>query len=213
MQPFTAGRQATDRDLDAITETLTLAFADDPVWGRWAFPESARAAEQRRAYFRLCLECALRHRWVRVTKRCEAVASWIPPGRVELTENDERRLATLAGEMLGDHARVFLQGTDLFSASHPNERPHYYLSLLGTRDDHRGKGLGMALLRESLALIDAEGMPAYLESTNPANLFRYERLGFVRVGAFTLPGGGPTVDTMWREPAGAGSGLPPAISR
>jgi hypothetical protein len=48
-------------------------------------------------------------------------------------------------------------------------------------------------------------MPAYLESTNPANLPRYERLGFVRVGAFTLPGGGPTVDTMWRAARGTGA--------
>ena len=199
-------RAATDRDLDAITETLTLAFADDPVWGGWAFPDRSRAGAQRRAYFRLCLECALRHRSVRVTPGCEAVASWIPPGRQELTDDDELRLRRLAEELLGDHAAAFLRGTDLFTASHPLHRPHYYLSLLGTHVDHRGKGLGMELLRENLAAIDAERMPAYLESTNPANLFRYERLGFVRIGAFTLPGGGPTVDTMWR----AGRGAPAA---
>ena len=33
----------------------------------------------------------------------------------------------------------------------------------------------MALLADNLALIDAERMPAYLESTNPANNARYER--------------------------------------
>jgi predicted GNAT family acetyltransferase len=78
--------------------------------------------------------------------------------------------------------------------------PHYYLSLLGTHDDHRGKGTGMALLRENLARIDAEGAPAYLESTNPANLARYESVGFVRLGEFAAPEGGPTVTTMWRDP-------------
>ena len=145
------------------------------------------------------------HRWVRVTPLGEAVAAWIPPGRVEFTSDDERRLVALAEETLGDHSAVFLAGTDLFTASHPLDRPHYYLSLLGTHYDHRGKGIGMNLLRENLARIDAEGMPAYLESTNPANLPRYERLGFVRVGAFTLPGGGPTVDTMWRAARGTGA--------
>jgi len=200
MEPSTASREATDRDIKTITETLTLAFAADPVWGGWAFPDRARAGAQRWAYFRLCLEAALPHRWVRVTRGCEAVASWIPPGRIEFTPEDEARLVTLAGEMLGDHAEVFLKGTDLFSASHPLERPHYYLSLLGTHDNHRGKGLGMKLLRENLARIDAERMPAYLESTNPRNLTRYERLGFVKIGEFTLPGGGPRVDMMWREP-------------
>jgi hypothetical protein len=43
-------------------------------------------------------------------------------------------------------------------------------------------------------------MPAYLESTNPENDKRYERLGFVRRGEFSTPDGQHTVTTMWREP-------------
>ena len=33
--------------------------------------------------------------------------------------------------------------------AHPDEAPHYYLSLLGTHPAQRGKGLGMALLAAS----------------------------------------------------------------
>jgi hypothetical protein len=44
-------------------------------------------------------------------------------------------------------------------------------------------------------------MPAYLESTNPANLSRYEALGFARIGEFG-PDGGPLITTMWREARG-----------
>ncbi len=58
----------------------------------------------------------------------------------------------------------------------------------------------MGLLAANLAQIDALGLPAYLESSNPANDARYERLGFVRVGEFSAPRGGPTVGCMWREP-------------
>jgi hypothetical protein len=54
------------------------------------------------------------------------------------------------------------------------------------------------LLRANLARIDAEGMPAYLESTNPANIPRYEALGFALTGEFG-PMGGPVIATMWRE--------------
>jgi YD repeat-containing protein len=58
----------------------------------------------------------------------------------------------------------------------------------------------MALVAENLAAMDAAGVPAYLESTNPAaNRRRYERAGFERLGEFTTPGG-PVVETMWREP-------------
>jgi predicted GNAT family acetyltransferase len=58
----------------------------------------------------------------------------------------------------------------------------------------------MALLAQSLARIDAEGAPAYLESTNPANERRYEAVGFERLGEFELGEGGPNVTQMWREP-------------
>jgi len=85
-----------------------------------------------------------------------------------------------------------------FEEAQPRTEPHFYLSLLGTHDDHRGKGIGMALLEENLARIDAEHMPAYLESTNPANLARYGRVGFVPIGEFSAPGG-PTATTMWRD--------------
>ena len=87
-----------------------------------------------------------------------------------------------------------------FEESHPRDEPHYYLSLLGTHPARRGHGVGMRLLAENLAQIDGEGMPAYLESSNPANEERYERVGFERVGSFSTPDGSHTVATMWRNP-------------
>ena len=58
----------------------------------------------------------------------------------------------------------------------------------------------MGLLAENLARIDELGMPAYLESSNPKNVARYERLGFERIGEFTTPDASRAVATMWREP-------------
>lgn len=87
-----------------------------------------------------------------------------------------------------------------FEAAHPEGPAHYYLSLRGTHPDQRGKGIGMALLTESLGRIDAEGMPSYLESSNSANDPRYEALGFARVGEFERPDQGATVSIMWRDP-------------
>jgi hypothetical protein len=42
-------------------------------------------------------------------------------------------------------------------------------------------------------------VPAYLESSNPANDPRYERRGFRRVGEFNRPDEELTVATMWRD--------------
>jgi hypothetical protein len=55
----------------------------------------------------------------------------------------------------------------------------------------------MGLLAENLARIDVLGLPAYLESSNPANDRRYERAGFVPHGRITTATG-HSVTTMWR---------------
>ncbi|MFX8063463.1 hypothetical protein ABTK67_19065, partial [Acinetobacter baumannii] len=75
---------------------------------------------------------------------------------------------------------------------------------------HRGHGMGMGLLAANLAQIDAAGYPAYLESSNRVNDERYERLGFVKVGEFSAPHGGPTLYCMWREARGRREGRPGA---
>lgn len=58
----------------------------------------------------------------------------------------------------------------------------------------------MTLLAENLERIDEQHSAAYLESSNPANLERYQKVGFEPVGEFTLPEGDVTVTTMWRQP-------------
>jgi hypothetical protein len=57
----------------------------------------------------------------------------------------------------------------------------------------------MGLLARSLEDKDAEGVPSYLESTNPLNNERYARLGYRQIGEFTTPDGAHPVATMWRD--------------
>jgi GNAT superfamily N-acetyltransferase len=188
-------RVATASDVPAVTATLTAAFAGDPLW-RWAFPDLDDLEEM----WRISVTSALRYPCLRMFDDATAVAVWIPPGGTELTEQEEADLGPMLRSRIGDRADAVLELIDRFEQAHPPDPPHYYLSLLGTHPEHRGKGLGMALLAENLASIDAEGMPAYLESSNPANDARYAGVGFRRIGAFTTPDGARTVTTMWREP-------------
>jgi GNAT superfamily N-acetyltransferase len=181
-------RPATAADLEDVTATLTAAFARDPLW-RWAFDDLADLE----ALWRLLIGSALRYPWVRMLDRATAAALWIPPGGTELTGAEEEGLE----EMLPGPVLELL---DRFEEAHPDGPPHYYLSLLGTRPDRRGEGLGMGLLAECLELFDAEGVPTYLESSNPANDARYKRVGYRKVGSFTTPDGAHTVATMWRDP-------------
>ena len=191
-------RAARVEDLPALAVSLASAFHEDPLWGQWAFPDASTRAERLAELMRAWAAAAIRYPWVRVTGRAASVAVWIPPGQAEMTLQQEADFHALVGDLLGERARELEALFASFSAHHPEE-PHYYLSLWGTRRDHAGKGLGTALLRENLASIDAERMPAYLESTNPANVARYEALGFEPRSEFGPPGG-PVITTMWREP-------------
>lgn len=191
-------RRAGTSDIAAAVQTVTEAFHHDPTWG-WAFPDPQLRPAQYHRWWAVFVSSANRYDWTWLADDAASVAVWIPPGGVELTDEDEASLEPLLRELIGPRTDAVLEGLHRFDTAHPRDEPHYYLSLLGTRNSRRGEGVGMALLRESLAAVDAERMPAYLESTNPANNRRYESVGFVDIGTFEMPDGGPVVTRMWRE--------------
>jgi GNAT superfamily N-acetyltransferase len=192
-----AARRATAVDADRVTEIISLAFARDPLW-RHALARSGGGDGHHPAFWRLLVEGALRYPWTWLTGGEEATSIWIPPGGTDMTPEQDERLAGLVAEQLGPAADDLLELLDRFEAAHPRAEPHYFLTLFGTHPDHRGQGIGMRLLAHNLELIDAEHMPAYLESSNPANNRRYASVGFEPHGEFSYPGGGPVVTTMWR---------------
>ncbi len=196
-------RIASPADIDAVTETITLAFADDPTWGPALAREDGSVAHHL-SYWRIFVEGALPHESVYLSDDGAAVAVWIPPGEDEMTADQEGALRLVVTENLAPDAREAMFALwDRFDSNHPDTEPHAYLSLLATHPDHRGHGIAQALLRENLAAFDARGLPTYLESTNPANDHRYERLGFAKIGEFAGSVDGAVVSTMWRPATGS----------
>jgi ribosomal protein S18 acetylase RimI-like enzyme len=203
-------RVANEEDLPAIGEALARGFEHDPLWG-WAFEEAER--ERKLAalaeVFGFFAGAALDLGWVRVTNGVEAVALWIPPGAPEMTPADEERLPSVIAAACGPESTSRVtELLDAFEHNHPHEPPHFYLSLLATHPDHAGHGHGVGLVAACLAEIDAGDPPAaaFLESSNPANLPRYERLGFRPTREVELIAG-LSGTQMWRGPAGL---VPPA---
>src|SRR4029078_5686236 len=91
-------------------------------------------------------------------------------------------------------------GVEEVERRHPPE-PHLYLAVLGTDPPAQGRGIGTAVLRPGLDLCDREGLPAYLESSKESNVGFYARFGFRVIAEVRMPGEGPTVWLMWRNPA------------
>lgn len=128
-----------------------------------------------------------------------AVSVWIPPGGSELSDEQNDEMTSLATTRLGaDGAAALSEVFKRFEDAHPRAEAHYYLSLLGTHPAWRGRGLGIGLLETNLTVIDAEGVPSYLESSNSANDKRYQRLGYEPLRTFDLAAG-QRVTGMWRS--------------
>jgi len=128
----------------------------------------------------------------------------VPPGGDELPPEGVEALDAFLEEHLdADAVRAMHTLYERFEASRAPLGPHYYLSLLATHPEHRGKGVGQALLADNLSAWDDAGAPAYLESTNPANDHRYARAGFRPIGGFQTVLDRAWVSAMWRDVGGA----------
>jgi ribosomal protein S18 acetylase RimI-like enzyme len=192
-------RRAEPGDHDRLATTLASAFADDPAWS-WLLPMADREQRQR-----LFFETDLRHlvparREVWTTGDGTAAAVWAPPGRwavpVPTVLRETPPMLRVFGRRLPLAVRYLLRAEH----KHPRRPEHWYLHYLGTEPARQGMGLGSALLRPILALCDRDGIGAYLESSSERNRALYERHGFTVVETFNMPGGGPSIRRMWRDP-------------
>jgi len=186
----------TEADLDAAVEILVDAFYDDPAWS-FGFPDPAQRRAQQRWFWRECAAEAIAHSTLFLTENGASAAVWQPPGVFEGGDPDD--FAAEARDVLGADADRFLRSVERFEANQPRDEQYYYLSLLGTHTSQHGHGYGLGLLAATLEIVDAAGMPAYLEASHHDNIPLYERFGFAVRGGFEMPDGGPYVATMWRD--------------
>lgn len=192
-------RKATAADAATAAATLADAFGEDPVfcWMSGLPDSERRMGPFWRAFLRL--ELAKPEHEVFMTEDGSSAAVW---KGIDKWKVPQLELLRAAPAMIVSLRARLLAGLRLITAMekvHPKE-PHYYLEMLGTRRDRQGKGGGSAIMQPMLQRCDDEGVPAYLESSNPRNIPFYARHGFVETGVIDGPRGAPTVTAMWREP-------------
>jgi len=184
--------EAADRQRGVAS--LTLAFASDPVM-RWAWPDAYRYATYWPRFAEAFGGAAFDDGTAYGLEDCLAVALWMRPGvgPDEETVTDVMR-ESLDDPILEDVSGLFEQMDELHPAADV-----WYLPLMGVDLVAQGRGLGSALLRHALTTCDSEGLPAYLEATNPRNRDLYARHGF-RVLDVIQAGSSPPIWAMLREP-------------
>jgi ribosomal protein S18 acetylase RimI-like enzyme len=195
--------RAARRDEAALLgEVLADAFADDPVFA-WLIPPQLHGRDNRlRTFF-----TSMSRGYLRQGKPCylagdaSAAALWAAPGAWAMPLSQVLLEAAPSGLAFRSRLLLALRTQLQIERLHAgHSTPHWYLSYLGARRDQQGKGLGTQMLREVLAPLDTNRVPAYLESSNERNLALYERNGFRVVGELQALGRGPTIWRMWREP-------------
>jgi ribosomal protein S18 acetylase RimI-like enzyme len=193
-------RKATLADAPRLAQALASAFQDDPVIA-WIFPDEQRRRGVLPAFMEFRLrKLAFPHDEVWMTADGAAAAVWLPPpGSWQLSRSQRLRLLPPLVRFLGLRTASVLGALDRMEERHPHDRSHWYLFILGAEPTAQGQGLGSALLAHMLARVDADGMAAYLESSNERNIALYGRHGFEITSEVAIPGG-PRIWPMWREP-------------
>jgi ribosomal protein S18 acetylase RimI-like enzyme len=195
----------TTRQPSIAGSSLAAALSDDPFYTALVadLPASSPARGERLGhYFDYALREGASHR-VRVADARQGAAIWLLP------EADDRRRAREAAKrralsaILGPpgYARYAEMIASMEAQSAPIIPPaSWYLSILGVDPRWQGRGIGAALLRPTLAEIDAQAAPCYLETFGARSTIFYRRLGFAEIAALSEPLTGAPYWIMLRQP-------------
>lgn len=187
-------RPATNREAIAVMRTITLGFSGDPV-ARWIWPEPDIYLHAMPEFAMAFGGSAFDHGSAYVTEDFGAASLWLPPEAGPDDRTIEKLLKRTVSAEISDEVDVLF---DRMEAFHPRDRACWYLPMIAADPALFGRGLGASLLRRGLSRCDEDGIPVYLESSNPRNLSLYERHGFEVLGEIRA-GSSPCMIPMLRE--------------
>ena len=194
-------------DIAAVAADLADAFRDDDMFDWFMRPDSRRDQAFARFFSFLVRMGARDGGLIERPAVGGAAAIWMPFEAVgPMSMMDEIRAAPtiLFSAGLARVPRVLaLQAA--INKHHPTDRPHAYLWFLGVAPALQGHGLGSRLLAAANARLDAEGLPAYLETGTTRNVALYRRHGFEVISHGRPRPDAPPLWTMWRDPKADGA--------
>jgi ribosomal protein S18 acetylase RimI-like enzyme len=181
-------------DENRAAAAVLMGFSTDPA-ARWMYPEPGDYLKHFPKFIKGFAGKAFESSAAFCTEDFAGAALWLPPG----VHPDEEPIISLIEETVDDRIKDDLFAVfEQMGAFHPEE-PHWYLPMIGVDTARQSRGIGSALMRHALEICDREGLPAYLESSNPRNIPLYERHGFEKIGLIQV-GSSPPITPMVRPP-------------
>ncbi len=192
-------------DVPDVAASLAVAFADDPVLA-FLVGDDARRPGVLAGFFANRLVAGVGLDEALTVDGHRAAAVWAPPHGPDDPVADFGPAMAAVSMFVGPEVLAGrLDAMRVVFEAKPHT-PHWFLGFVGTRPDARGQGLASALIRHVTDRCDADGVPAYLESSDPGNVPLYERHGFEVTAEIPITGG-PVVPVMWREPRPPGQSV------
>jgi GNAT superfamily N-acetyltransferase len=190
-------------DAGTLADVIAQAFYPLPP-SRWLIPDAAARRPIFPRYFRIFVHDALARGLVYTTPGRTAAALWLPVAADPAGPPPAYDVALAAAT--GAWVARFRAFDTTLDQHHPAGTAHHHLALLAVRPGHQGQGTGSLLLAARHAALDRDRIPAYLEAADQRSRQLYLRHGYQPwPGApFHLPGGGPPMWPMWRDPHHAG---------
>jgi ribosomal protein S18 acetylase RimI-like enzyme len=166
---------ATPDDRARVVATLVAAFRTDPAV-RWMFPDDTFDAHFTTfAGSRFDRRMPLGAVWT--VDGGAAVAMWSPPG------GDGGNAAEAYPAAVSE--RLAAYDAAVHDALPTGE--HWYLGMLAVDPQFAGKGWGRAAMRPGLERAARDGMPIYLETSNPRNVGIYRGAGWNLIAETSVP--------------------------
>lgn len=200
-------RRLEPREMADLVALYQRAFWDDPAILHLAPNENTRGRVLD-AYMRMVIQYGLR--WGRVQTieqdgRLRVGAVWLPPGGAPASTWKQMRcgfIPLLFSNLNLRNLRIFFSLGNKLEELHKRDVPrqHWYLWLLAVDTPDQGQGFGSAVLAPELREADTGNTPCYVETAKPINLDFYQKQGFVIKREIQMPGGGPPLWTLVRDP-------------
>ncbi|WP_412101396.1 GNAT family N-acetyltransferase [Micromonospora ureilytica] len=180
---------ATPTDRDAVLATLVAAFVKDPIL-RHLFPDEDTYPHYAAVFFGDLFDKRVHRSSIWTIGGGASVAIWEPPaGQPVDAPPDAPGVGPGSPEEARYPADVLARVRGYGEAVHAAlpTYPFWYLGVLGTHPDSTGRGWGRAVMRAGLARAAADGLPAILETSYPANVELYRRAGWEVVTSLSEP--------------------------
>lgn len=194
--------EAGSADLEGVVADLTAAFEVDPHFD-WFMRDDAKRTAARTQFFRLLLsELAFGVGRIDRPSGGGAAAVWLPStslGPNSLIQELRALPTILNATGFSRFGRMLALRADM-DKRHPMDRPHSYLWFLGVTPQAQGHGVGSRMLKAGTDRLDAQNMPAYLETGTERNVALYRRHGFDVISMDRARPDAPPMWGMWREP-------------